>query len=225
MGQKRRRSLIQECLVGRAAALGDKQELVGVLAFLIDVDLGGKVVAGVLFLEHRDRGELRIAQVTLLVGIHHAACERFIIATPGPYAATFFRHDDGSAGILAHGQNTACRNIGVLQEIEGNEAVVFGGFGVFQNGTQLGQVSWPQQMVDVTKGRFGQHPECCRVHGQDFLALKGLDARKIAIQLAPGGFILCEGEKIAGHWICLSCHRCRVLAGSSGCEPPRQLRP
>jgi hypothetical protein len=72
MRQQRRRALVEEGLVGRPAALGDEQELVGVLAFLVDVDLGRQVVLGVLLLEHRQRRELRIAQVLLRVGVEHA---------------------------------------------------------------------------------------------------------------------------------------------------------
>ena len=67
--QDRRRRLIEEALVGRAAALGDEQELVGVLAFGGDLDLSRQVVAGVPFLEHRERRELAVAQVLLGVGV------------------------------------------------------------------------------------------------------------------------------------------------------------
>jgi hypothetical protein len=48
MRQQRRRALVEIGLVGRAAALGDEQEVVGVGAFLVDIDLGGQIVLGVL---------------------------------------------------------------------------------------------------------------------------------------------------------------------------------
>ena len=80
VGEDRRRRLEQERLVGRAAALGDEQELVGVLALGVDLDLRRHVVAGVLLLEHRDRRELRIAQVALQVGVARALGERRLVA-------------------------------------------------------------------------------------------------------------------------------------------------
>ena len=56
--QHRRRLLVQVALVGRAAALGDEQEFVGVAVGRIDVDLRRQVGAGLHFLEHRDRRDL-----------------------------------------------------------------------------------------------------------------------------------------------------------------------
>ena len=55
MGQKRRRALIKERLIGRAATLCHEEELVGVFAFFIDVDLRRQIVLGILFFEHRER--------------------------------------------------------------------------------------------------------------------------------------------------------------------------
>ena len=66
--QDRRRRLEQKRLVGRAAAFGDEQELVGVLALGVDLDLRRHVRLGVLLLEHGERRELRIAQIALEVG-------------------------------------------------------------------------------------------------------------------------------------------------------------
>ena len=53
--QDRRCLLVQVGLVGRAAALGDEQELVGIAVGCIDVDLRRQVGAGLHFLEHRQR--------------------------------------------------------------------------------------------------------------------------------------------------------------------------
>ena len=80
MGEDRRRRLIEEALVGGAAALGDEQELVGVLALGGDLDLGGQIVAGVLLLEHRQRRDLAVAQVLLLVGARDALGDRALVA-------------------------------------------------------------------------------------------------------------------------------------------------
>ena len=71
--QHRRRLLVQVGLVGRAAALGDEQEFVGIAVGGVDVDLRRQVGAGLHFLEHRERRDLRIAQVGLGVGLVDAA--------------------------------------------------------------------------------------------------------------------------------------------------------
>lgn len=60
--------LIEEGFVRRAAAFGDEEELVGVAIGGIQIELRGQVGAGVLFVEHVQRGVLRVAQVVLRVG-------------------------------------------------------------------------------------------------------------------------------------------------------------
>lgn len=99
VSQQRRRTLIKECLVGRAAAFGDEEEFIRVGAFLIDIDLRRQIVFGVLFLEHLDRRELRVAQVLLFIGIEYALCQRAAVAAFSPDAAAFLSHDDGGAGV------------------------------------------------------------------------------------------------------------------------------
>ena len=69
MGQQGRRPLIEIGFIGGAAALGDEQEFVGVLTFRINFDLRRQICLGVLLLEHREWGELRIAQVLFFIGI------------------------------------------------------------------------------------------------------------------------------------------------------------
>jgi hypothetical protein len=53
------------------------------------------------------------------------------------------------AGVLAHRQHAAGGDVGVLQEVEGDELVVVGGFLVFEDVAQLLQMPRPQIMVDV----------------------------------------------------------------------------
>lgn len=60
--------LIEEGLVRRAAAFGDEEELIRVAIGGIQIELRGQVGAGVLFVEHVQRGVLRVAQVVLRVG-------------------------------------------------------------------------------------------------------------------------------------------------------------
>ena len=61
--------LVEVALVGRAAALGDEVELVARALARGDVDLRGQVGAGVALRPHVERGELRVAEVVLGVGL------------------------------------------------------------------------------------------------------------------------------------------------------------
>ena len=65
--QQRLRLLVEVALVGRAAALGHEQELVGVGVPVrvvgVDLDLGRQVGAGVALVPHGQRRELRVAEV------------------------------------------------------------------------------------------------------------------------------------------------------------------
>src|SRR5579875_1310932 len=124
MGQQRWRSLKKIGLVGRAAALGNEEEFIGVLALRIDFDLRREVGLGVFLLEHRERSELRIAQIILFIGIFDAFGERALVHAVSKNKPALLPHDDGRAGILAHRQYAARRNICILQKIKGDEFVV-----------------------------------------------------------------------------------------------------
>ena len=81
--QQRLGLLVEESLVGRAAALGDEEELVlhaGLAA--VDVDLRGKVRARVLLVGHRKGHDLRIAQVAVLVGLVNAPGDALGVVGP-----------------------------------------------------------------------------------------------------------------------------------------------
>ena len=53
-------------------------------------------------------------------------------------------HDDRSAGVLAHGQYAASGDVGVLQQVECHEAVVWAGFGIVEDARELGEVGRPE---------------------------------------------------------------------------------
>ena len=133
VGQDRRRRLEQKGLVGRAAALGHEQKLVGVLALGGDVDLRRQVVAGVRLLESRKRRELAVAQVLLGVGLAEPSASA---ASSDPSVHTFpalLGDDNGGAGVLAHWQDAAGGDAGVLQKVVGDELVVAGRLGVVED--------------------------------------------------------------------------------------------
>src|SRR3546814_5225794 len=99
----------------------DLQELVGVAVLGVDLDLRREVGAGVLLLEHGKRRDLAVAQVALVVGPEDAAADRRLVGAAGPDALALLAHDDGGAGVLAHRQDAARRDVRVLQEVRSEE--------------------------------------------------------------------------------------------------------
>ena len=186
LGQNRRRRLEQKALVGGAATLGHEHELVGIIALGIDLALRGHVVGGVLLLVHRQGRHLRIAQVTAQIGVARAFGERGLIVAVGDDVAALLAHDDRGAGILAHRQHAAGSDVGVLQEIEGNELVVVARLLVFQDRAQLLQVTRAQIVIDVAEGRFRERPQRLARHDQHVLAEHLLDPHALGRDLLVG---------------------------------------
>ena len=84
-------------------------------------------------------------------------------------------HDDRGAGVLAHGQDAAGGDVGVLQEIPGDEMVVGRGVLVVQDACQLPQMCRPQQMGAIVKGLCRQLGQPGAFHGQDVGAVEFFD--------------------------------------------------
>ena len=143
--------LIEEALVGGAAALGDEQEFVLVAGLGVEVDLGGQVVAGIDLLVHRQRRYLAVAQIGFGVGAADAGRQRGRVVAPGPDLLPLLAHDDRGAGVLAHRQDLAGRDIGVLQQIEGDEFVVRRRLRIIEDRAQLSEVARAQQVRQSTK--------------------------------------------------------------------------
>ena len=188
--QHRRRLLVEVALVGRAAALGDEQELVGVAVGRIDVDLRRQVGAGLHFLEHRDRRDLGIAQVGLGVGLEHAPGDRRLVAAAGPHRLALLAHDDGGAGVLAHRQHAARRDVGVLQELERHVLVVGRGLAVVEDRAQLGEMAGPQEMGDVVEGLGGEQGQRLGLDRQHVAAVELGHADMVGGELAVGRRVL-----------------------------------
>ena len=193
--QDRGRRLEQKRLVGRAAAFGDEQKLIGVLALGVDLDLRRHVVLGVLLLEHGDRRELRIAQIALEVGVARALGERGLVGTVAEHQAALLAHDDGGAGVLAHRQHAAGGDVGVLQEIVGDELVVGGGLGVVEDRAQLLEVRRAQQMIDVGEGGLGERAQRLVADHQHVLAHHLFDAHAADVELAVGRLVRPERKQ------------------------------
>ncbi len=144
--------LVQVALVGRAAALGHEQELVGVAVDRRQLDLGGEVGPGVDLLPHGERGHLGVAQVERGVGVVDAPGDGGLVAATGEHVLALLALDDGGAGVLAHREDAAGRDVGVLQQVEGHEAVVGRGLGVVEDVGELRQVAGAEQVRDVVHG-------------------------------------------------------------------------
>ena len=196
-GQERRRPLVEECLVGGAATLGDEEEFVGVLALRIDLDLRRQVGTRVALLEHRDRRELGIAQVALEVGIADALCDGALVISFGPDRAALLAHDDRRARVLAHGQDAAGGDIGVLQQVGGDELVVRCRLRIVEDGAQLPQMSGPQEVVDVEKGLLGKKPQRLPLDDHDLAPAEAFDPDALVREFLIGRVVGAERKEFA----------------------------
>ena len=197
-GQHRRRRLEQKALVGGAAALGHEHELVGVLHALgVDLALRRHVVGGVLFLIHRQGRDLRIAQIAPQIGVARAFAQGRLVVAVGDDVRALLAHDDGGAGVLAHRQHAAGGDVGVLEEIEGDELVVVAGFLVVEDVAQLLQMPRPQIMVDVAERGLRQRPQRLARHHQHVLAQHLLDPHAFGGDLLVGRGVGAQAETAA----------------------------
>ena len=186
LGQHRRRRLEQKTLIGGAAALRHEHELVGVIAFGIDLALRRHVVGGVFFLIHRQRRHLRVAQIAPQVSVTRAFGKRGLVVAVGEHACTLLAHDDRGAGILAHRQHAAGGDIGVLQEVEGDEFVVVAGFLVVEDRAQLFEMRGAQIMVDLAEGCFRKRPQRLARDHEHVLAQNLFDPHALGRDLLVG---------------------------------------
>ena len=122
----------------------------------VELDLRRQVGAGVLLLPHRQRGELGVAQVQLGVGVVDAAADRLAVVGAGEHALGLLAHHDRGAGVLAHRQHAAGGDVGVLEQVERDEAVVPRRLGVVDDLAQLGEVRRAQVVADVVHRLAGQ---------------------------------------------------------------------
>ena len=102
-----------------------------------------------------------------------AFCQSRLVIAAGPDAFAFLPHDNGGARVLTHRQYSAGGDICILQQIEGDKAVIVRGFGVVKNFAQLGQMTWTQKMVDVAKSLRRQNGQRLRFNLENGLAVQG----------------------------------------------------
>ncbi len=144
----------------------------------VDLDLRRQVGAGVLLVPHRQRGQLRVAQVEPGVRVVHALADRLGVVAAGEHPLALLAHHDRGAGVLAHRQYAGRADVGVLQQVERDEAVVAAAVGVVDDAAELGEVRGPQVVGDVVHRLVGQPGERLRCDPEEPLAagLEGLDA-------------------------------------------------
>ena len=169
--------------------------MVGIVALGVEFDLRRHVRAGVLLLEHRNRRELRIAQIAFQIRIARALGQRRLVAAVGPDQPALLAHDDRGAGVLAHRQHAAGGDVGVLEKIVGDELVVVRRLRVLDDVFEAGKMRRAQQMIDVGERRLSQRAERLARHHQHVFAQHALDPHALGGDLAVGRLILAEREQ------------------------------
>ena len=125
--------MIEVCLVGRTATLGDEEELIVIPLCGMDLNLSGEVAAGVDFFIHRQRCVLRVAEVILGVGLVYSEGNLLLIVASCPDVLSFVGGADRCAGILAERKHTLAGHLCIAQHCQGHELVVFRGLRVVEN--------------------------------------------------------------------------------------------
>ncbi len=227
------RLLVQEGLVGAAAALRHEQELVGAAVGGVQLDLGRQVGAGVLLLPHGERSHLRVAQVQLGVGVVDAVGQVLLVLAGREHVLAALAHDDRRAGVLAHGQHAGRRDVRVLQQVERDELVVARRLRVVDDPAELGEVGRAQVVLDVVDGLLGQLAQRLRLHLEERPPVGPLD-RGDALgghQPVRGG-VLALGEQIGvlelrhlSPFLTLTDGRPPTLAGLLSVEPAADGEP
>ena len=195
--QQRLGLLVEEGLVGRTAALGNEEEFIlhaGVAA--VNVDLRREVRTGILLLGHRERHDLRIAQVAVFVGLVHAFGNVFRIVGARIDVLALVADADGRAGVLARGEFALGRNDLVEQHGVSHELVVVGGLGIVEDVAQLLQVGGTQVERHVAVSGFGQEFEASGVDLEDLAAVAFDDFHVILRQQTVLGFVFPDGERL-----------------------------
>jgi hypothetical protein len=118
--------LKQEALIGRTATFGHEEKLVLVPRDGFDLDLGRQIVSGVLLGEHVEGCKLGIAKVRRLVCVENPSSDSWLIVTRGQNELAFFAFDDCCAGVLAAGQDASGGDVGVLEQFQCDEMVIWG---------------------------------------------------------------------------------------------------
>ena len=174
-------------LVGRTAAFGYHDEAVLVALCGLDVYLRGQVAARVDLVVHRQGRVLRVAEVVRGKGVVDAVAQGLCVVEVSPHPLALLAVDDGRAGVLAEGEHTLGRGLGVAQQGERYIFVIVRCFRVGEDGGHLLVVTAAQEELHIVECLGGQHTQGLAAHLEYLFALKHRGAYALARQQA----ILC----------------------------------
>ncbi len=195
--------LIEEGLVGRAAALGNEQKLVlHARMTAVDVDLRGQVCARIFLVGHGKGHYLRVAQIAILVGLVYAARDALGIVGTRVYVLALVTDADRRTGVLACGQLALGRDALVEQHGVGDEFVVVGGFGIFEDVGEFLQVRCAQIERHVGVCLLGQQFETLGVDLQYFTAVALDDLHVVLRQKPVFGLVRLDRKRLLIDEIC-----------------------
>ena len=133
--------LIEESLICRATTLGEEEKLVlHTRVTTVDINLCREVCAAVVLIGHRDRYNLRVAEIALLVCLVNTARDILCVLCACPNIFALVSNADCSTCILTSWQLTLGCYARVHQHCVGYELVVVGSLLVLQDVAQLLQV-------------------------------------------------------------------------------------
>ena len=223
--------LEQEGLVGGPPTLGHEEEVVFIATRGIEIDLGGQVRPGVLFVVHAERRHLGVTETRFRVGPVDSPGKPLFIAPRRKDLLPLLPHHDRGARVLAGGQYHAGRNVRILQHLECHEMVVLRRFGIVEDMAQLRKVTRPEQMGDVTDRRRRQIRESRPLDDHDLLATKTVERNVVALnrpidrfvgrRLEKGLVVELGHESLSGGAIDEASHQEEQGHGTPECRGPR----
>jgi hypothetical protein len=139
------------------------------------------------------------------------------VVRAGEHTFSLVSHDDRGSGVLAARQHPAGTDIGVLEKLQGDKRVVFGGFRVVQDSAELRQVGGAVKKRDVFHRLGGQHRQCLWLDLQDFVTIPdgGCDVARSQLPVLGGIGFEVEHLLVAefGHGLASSRREQRTGAG------------
>lgn len=193
--------MIEKSIVRRKEEIGKEKEIVGVLELLIDIDMRGKVVIGVILIENRKRGEMRIKKVIIVIGVKKKGEERIGIEELGKEEEEIIENDNGSEGIMENGKKEEGWDIGVIKKVVGEEEVIVGWLGIMKNIWKMLKMEGEKKMVDIGKGWLWKKEKKLRVKSKELMKIESVKRKIIRSKFEIRGVVLEKREKIGGDWL------------------------
>ena len=122
--------------------------------------------------------------------------EVFRVIDSSPDVFAFFTHDDGSAGVLAGGEDSIDRDAGIFQKHECDHDIVLGGLGVVENGGDLFEMRGAEFEGNSLDRFVGKEAQGFGVDFEDLLPFKFAYADEVGREVFVFGFVGAEGKGI-----------------------------